>query len=93
MLGTDVIHKILLQYDRVDSLLAGIKFIGSDGETLVVAGSLRQQKMDSEENDDEYAIKEIVLESGQRLLGVVSGRRGNRYAEHYDLQFVIGSQP
>lgn len=36
------------------------------------------------------AYSDFEVAEGERVLGVVSGRRSEPFAYHYDIQFVIG---
>lgn len=62
-------------YRKKDSWLWGLKFIGNKGETLL-ATVLIDRKI-FRQNPEEWPICEVVLEEGERIVGVKSEVRAD----------------
>ena len=61
-----------------DGHLRGIRLLKKKNEIVIEAGHF------------DYVEKEIVLQEGQRIVGIKSNQNSAEYARHSDLVFVIG---
>jgi hypothetical protein len=61
-----------------DGYLRGIRLLKKKNEIVLEAGYF------------DYAEKEIVLQEGQRIVGIKSNQFSAEYARHSDLVFVVG---
>lgn len=75
------VTRIRVLYDEDTCLFQGIRYYNLN-EIVLSAGNLW--------DDSSTSWKDYELEQGERVIGVVSGRRGEPFAYHYDIQFMIG---
>lgn len=64
--------------DEQDGSLRGIEMYDAEGTCLLMTPKSRVL-------EPKFKIKEILLETGERLVGVQSGMRKQGYALHWDL--------
>lgn len=82
------IAKVLMQYDNYEEpFLCGLKFLDRHGKTLLVAGLINKA---SRLNNPNFPISEFTLRKGERIIGVTSRQSGEKYAQHYNLSFIVG---
>jgi hypothetical protein len=73
------VKKVII-YGRPDSHFGGVQLFDRDGNKILEAGSIEQEK------------REFILEDGERLIGLKSNKGGRDIGTTYrrDLQFIIG---
>jgi len=64
-------------------MLRGVQFLNELNEVILKAGAHEHKDWWSE-------LREFRLDKSERVIGVKSGSRGEPYAYHFDVQFVIG---
>jgi len=64
-------------------MLRGVQFLNELNEVILKAGA-------NEHKDWWSELMEFRLDKSERVIGVKSGSRGEPYAYHFDVQFVIG---
>lgn len=84
------LSRVEVLYDREDGRMVAIKFWDKDDCALVVTEDFDQPEFESTE-EGQYRIVEIVLKTGDKLIGYRSRQKGSKDAD-YDVQFVIGRQ-
>ena len=71
--------KKVIIYGRPNSHFGGVQFFDRDGNKILEAGNIEQEK------------REFILEDGERLIGFKSNKGyGGGTTYRNDLQFIIG---
>ena len=66
-----VVHKIQVQY-YTDTRLYGLRLFDKEGKKILVAGLIENPTY------VHAAVKEFILNEGERWVGIESGTRGNK---------------
>ena len=76
--------------DKNGSGLWGIRVYNKSGGVVFTTGYYIEK--DSERNDPNSELVTFELAAGERIIGIRSHDSGRGYADHYNVQFVIGRE-
>ena len=76
-----VVTRVEMMFFKFQSRLCGLKFFSKDGSVLLTCGDIDHPMW---RNMPEISIKDFILNDSERLIGVISGSRNEKYARHYD---------
>ena len=68
-----VIGEVEMMYHKLTGCIYGIKFMGDDGRSLLTIGYIQTP---SYRADEDYGLKKIFLQKGERLCGIKSASKG-----------------
>lgn len=82
-----VLSRIDMQFDNYDTpFLVGLKLINDKGKVVLSVGQIDKP---SRMNNENYPVKQHLIEPDERIVGVKSWQSGEGYAQHYNCQFLI----